>query len=249
MNLLSNRYSNPKRLWALGLALLLIAPASAQTLSDWLADQVQQQAKARFDLGFHYEAFDLNTLTAELSASQIRFETNIPELPAALNRLASADQLLLQGDWQLPAQGAASPAAEGSVNNLRIDYAELRNVQLTVAYFAPGRSNLHVLLDQAKQIRLQRTNSQDRLPMDWSLDEVVLREVELNLFDDGMPLASIRIPKLVLPAINSNQSTDEQVDALLWPILKQLGEQAMHGSTQDVQVDTQRLMKFLWREM
>lgn len=233
----------------LGLMSVFAVPVNAQTLSDWLADQVQEQMQSRFEVGFHYQAFELNTLTAELSASQIRFETDIPELPATLNQLASADELLLQGDWQLPAQGAAAPAAEGSVNNLRIDYAELRNVQLTVAYFAPGRSNLHVLLEQAKAIQLQRTNAAERLPMDWSLEEVVLRQVELNLFDDGMPLASIRIPKLVLPAVNSRQSTDEQVDALLWPILKQLGEQAMHGSTQDVQVDTQRLMKFLWREM
>lgn len=216
------------------------APAQAQqqNLSDWLGGQLQEQAQQRFDTQLEYGSFEVNTLTAELMATDIRLRTNIDELPAGLNQLLMAENLLLEGDWQLP--GANAPK-----NNIVVQRAVLENVQLTVAYFETGRSNLHVLLDHARQLHLQRVNE----PLDWSVDEMVLRNVVVNLFDSGTPLASVRIPELILPAVNSAQTTQEQVEKLLWPVLDQLARQAMKGNSENVTVDSGGLMRFLWREM
>lgn len=217
-----------------------VAPVQAQqqNLSDWLGQQLQDQALQRFDTRVEYDTFEVNTLTAELMATDIRVRTDIDELPAGLNQLLMADHLLLEGDWQLP--GANAPK-----NNIVVQRAVLDNVQLTVAYFATGRSNLHVLLEHARQLHLQRVNE----PMQWSVDEVVLRNVVVNLFDSGTPLASVKIPELILPAVSSEQTTEEQVQTLLWPVLDQLARQAMNGNSENITVDSSGLMRFLWREM
>ncbi|MEX1221474.1 MAG: hypothetical protein WEA82_05120 [Idiomarina sp.] len=212
--------------------------AQQQNLSNWLGEQLKEQAQQRFATQLEYGSFEVNTLTAELMATDIRLRTDIAELPAGLNQLLMAENLLLEGDWQLP--GANAPK-----NNIVVKRAVLENVQLTVAYFATGRSNLHVLLDHARQLHLQRVNE----PLDWSVDEMVLRNVVVNLFDSGTPLASVRIPELILPAVNSAQTTEQQVEQLLWPVLDQLARQAMKGNSENVTVDSGGLMRFLWREM
>lgn len=223
-----------------GFALVAGSGAGAgQTASSALAAALTDAADERLDASLEMGAFELNTLLANLTVTDIGLRTRIKELSAPLNQVLSADSVVLEGDWQLPGQ-----------RRLALDSVVLENAQITVAYFARGRSNLHVLAETLRDSApgaLMPVAARDELV--WSVEQVVLRNVTVNVFDDGYPIASVLVPELEIPAFDSTRPADEQVNALLWPLLNQLGDQLLGGSSNNTVVDGPRFMKFLWREM
>ncbi|RUO47691.1 hypothetical protein CWE21_07545 [Pseudidiomarina aquimaris] len=226
------------KLTALALLLSLSACAEAvpeQTLSERVAEQLTEKADQRYDATFSYDAFELNTLTAELVATEVGVATRVPELDAGLNQLLWAEQVRLMGDWLTQQQ-----------DQLRFDSASIRNAQLTIAYFAEGQSNLHTLVDKVKsQLPVQRASEQ----VLWQVDRVELEDVVVNLFDRGRPLVSVKLQRLELPPLHSAQTTQEWVNAVLGPLLEQLIQQALRGDTDTMTIDMQGLTRFFWREL
>ena len=97
---------------------------------------------------------------------------------------------------------------------------------------------------------------QSRLPVQranqsisWQIDEVLLEDVVVNLFDRGQPLLSVRLARLELPQIKAGQTADEWVTSVLGPLLSELMRQTMRGNTDAITVDMQGLTRFVWREM
>lgn len=206
-----------------------------QTLSQRVAQELTERVDQRYDATFSYQNFELNTLTAELYATDIGVATRVPELDAGLNQLLWAEHIRLTGDWLTQQQ-----------DQLQLDSAVIRNAQLTIAYFAEGQSNLHTLVDKVKsQLPVQRASQQ----VLWQVNRVELEDVVVNLFDRGRPLLSVKLNSLELPPLNSGQTTDEWVNAVLGPLLEQLIAQAMRGDTETMTVDMQGLTRFFWREL
>lgn len=206
-----------------------------QTLSERVAQQLSTKVDKRYDATFSYDAFELNTLTAELVATEVGVATRVPQLDAGLNQLLWAEHVRLTGDWLTHQQ-----------DQLRLDSANIRNAQLTIAYFGEGRSNLHTLVDKVKsQLPVQRASEQ----VLWQVDRVELEDVVVNLFDQGQPLVSVRLQRLELPPLHSAQSTEEWVNAVLGPLFEQLIQQALRGDTTTMTVDMQGLTRFFWREL
>ncbi|RUO61905.1 hypothetical protein [Pseudidiomarina insulisalsae] len=206
-----------------------------QTLSERVAEQLTERVDRRYDASFTYQNFELNTLTAELIATDVGLATRVNELDDGLNQLLWADYVRLTGDWLSQRQ-----------DQLRIDRAEVVDAQVTLAYYAAGRSNLHALVEQVKgQLPLHNANQQ----VLWQIDEVILNNVVVNLFDQGRPLLSVQLQRLELPPLHSEQTTDEWVDSVIGPLLEQLIEQVMGGQTQTMTVDMQGLTAFVWREL
>lgn len=221
-------------------ALLFMVSSSAEavperTLSERVAEQVTTHVDERYDATFSYRNFELNTLTAELVATEAGIATRVPQLDAGLNQLLWAQQVQLRGDWLTQQR-----------DQLRLDSASVRNAQLTIAYFGEGRSNLHTLVEKVKsQLPVHRASQQ----LMWQVDRVELEDVVVNLFDQGRPLASVKLERLRLPSLNSAQSTEEWVNGVLGPLLEQLLEQTISGETDTMTVDMQGLTRFFWREL
>jgi hypothetical protein len=206
-----------------------------QTLSERVAEQLTERVDERYNAQFSYREFELNTLTAELLATDIGVATRVPELDAGLNQLLWAERVRLTGDWLTQQQ-----------DQLQLDSATIENAQLTIAYFAEGRSNLHVLVDNVKaQLPVHRASQQ----VLWQVNRVELEDVVVNLFDQGKPLMSVKLKRLELPPLASSQSTEEWVNSVLGPLLEQLIEQALRGQTDTMTVDMQGLTRFFWREL
>src|SRR5690606_1023250 len=115
----------------------------------------------------------------------------------------------------------------------------------TVAYWGKGQSNLHVLYNAAnEQGKLQHVSQ----PIIWQTKRAQLENVVLNLFDQGQPILSVRLASLELPEASTEDTADTYIARLLWPVLEQVLEQAMTGSS-DAVVDYGRLTQFIWREI
>ncbi|MDN7134705.1 hypothetical protein [Pseudidiomarina terrestris] len=228
-----------KFLWLGGvLALAMSGCAEAvpeQTLSERVAQQLTERVDKNYDADFSYSAFELNTLTAELLATDVGVKTRVPQLDAGLNQLLWAEQVRLNGDWLTQQQ-----------QHLRLERAQISNAQLTIAYYGEGQSNLHDLIDKVQaQLPVQRASEE----VFWSVDAVTLEDVVVNLFDQGKPVLSVKLKRLELPPVHSQQTSQEWVDSVLGPLLEQLMQQAIRGNTETMTVDTRELMRFVWREM
>ncbi|MGQ4276331.1 hypothetical protein ACQ5ES_04705 [Pseudidiomarina sp. E22-M8] len=220
------------------LALTLSGCAEAlpeQTLSERVAQDLTERVDEKYNASFSYHDFELNTLTAELVATDVGVKTRVQQLDAGLNQLLWAERVRLTGDWLTQQQ-----------DQLRLESAQIVNAQLTIAYYGKGQSNLHQLIENVQaQLPVQRASEQ----VIWQVDEVALEDVVVNLFDQGQPLLSVKLERLVLPRIHSQQSSQEWVDSLLGPLLEQFIQQAIRGNTETMTVDMQELMRFAWREM
>ncbi|WP_224797217.1 AsmA family protein [Idiomarina abyssalis] len=207
--------------------------ASAQNLSDAMKDGLQTMASEQLNADLEVEELEVNSLTDGLTANNVRFATRVDALSEPENQLLLAKQLVLTGDWQ----------ALGS-SRVDISKVSMSGAQLTVAYYGTGRSNLHEFLKQMNSVKVQKVSS---VPLNWRVDEWLMEDVTINLFDKGEPILSVHVRELELTDLQSMQSADAQVKELLWPILEQVAEQVRDGNP-NLQVDSMALSRFLLRE-
>ncbi|KPD23047.1 hypothetical protein IG389_06960 [Idiomarina abyssalis] len=190
-------------------------------------------ASEQLNADLEVEELEVNSLTDGLTANNVRFATRVDALSEPENQLLLAKQLVLTGDWQ----------ALGS-SRVDISKVSMSGAQLTVAYYGTGRSNLHEFLKQMNSVKVQKVSS---VPLNWRVDEWLMEDVTINLFDKGEPILSVHVRELELTDLQSMQSADAQVKELLWPILEQVAEQVRDGNP-NLQVDSMALSRFLLRE-
>jgi len=207
--------------------------ANAQNLSDAMKEGLQTMASEQLNADLEVEELEVNSLTDGLTANNVRFATRVDALSEPENQLLLAKQLVLTGDWQ----------ALGS-SRVDISKVSMSGAQLTVAYYGTGRSNLHEFLKQMNSVKVQKVSS---VPLNWRVDEWLMEDVTINLFDKGEPILSVHVRELELTDLQSMQSADAQVKELLWPILEQVAEQVRDGNP-NLQVDSMALSRFLLRE-
>lgn len=218
----------------LACSLTLIPTSYAdETLSERVGGMLQEQTAQHLQSDLSFSRFELITLTGELLIDDFALATRVDDLDAGLNQVLRADTLRLEGDWLGPQQ-----------QNLVVDKLSAQGAQLTLAYYGDGQSNVHYLIDA-----LQRTQGRYQAAEQflWQVDKVVLNDVVVNLFDQGLPLVSARIATLELPALRSDESANDYIAKLLPPILDQIQQQIRAGDVEAV-VDTPRLFRLLWRE-
>lgn len=224
-------YALASSCWLIMIA--LCAPVSGQTLSDAMKDGLKNMASEQLNADLALGTLDVNSLTDGLTANNIRLATRVKALSEPENQLLLAKQLVLTGDWQ-------------SLGNDRvaITKVEVSDAQLTVAYYDTGESNLHALLRKMSQLQVQKVNA---TPLSWQVDDWVMKNVTINLFDQGNPILSVHVGQLALTDLQSMQDPDAQVKELLWPILEQVAAQIRQGNS-SLQVDSLALSQFLLRE-
>lgn len=207
--------------------------ASAQSLSDVMKDGLQTMASEQLNADLDVGELQVNSLTDGLTANKVRLATRVDELSEPENQLLLAKQLVLTGDWQ-------------ALGSRRVDISKIAvsDAQLTVSYYGTGRSNLHEFLKQMSGMKVQKINS---VPLRWQVDEWMMDNVTINLFDKGEPILSVHVDELALTDLQSMQDPDAQVKELLWPILEQVIEQVRRGNS-SLQVDSMALSRFLLRE-
>lgn len=218
--------------WGLLLSTVSVC-ASAQSLSDAMKDGLQTMASEQLNADLHVGSLQVNSLTDGLTASKVRLTTRVNELSEPENQLLLAQQLVLTGDWQ-------------ELGSSRVDISKIAvsDAQLTVSYYDSGRSNLHEFLRQMSKVKVQKVNS---VPLQWQVNEWVMENVTINLFDKGEPILSVHVGELVLTDLQSMQNPNAQVKELLWPILEQVVAQ-VRGGDSSLQVDSMALSQFLLRE-
>ncbi|MDV6317064.1 hypothetical protein [Idiomarina sp. HP20-50] len=207
--------------------------AASQSLSDAMKDGLKTMASEQLNADLDVGELQVNSLTDGLTANNVRLATRVEALSEPENQLLIADQLVLTGDWQ----------ALGS-NSVDISKVEVTGAQLTVAYYGTGRSNLHEFLEQMNSVKVQKVNS---VPLNWRVDEWLMNDVTINLFDQGEPILSVHVSELALTDLQSMQNANAQVKELLWPILEQVARQVRNGNS-NLQVDSMALSQFLLRE-
>ncbi len=226
---------------SLGLTLLWVLPASAQqSVSQRLAEQLQSSAAEQLNADLWLGQLQVNALTDELSADDVRLATRVEALSEPLNQLIIADTIRMSGNWQVLGQRQVS-----------INEVSLSGAQLTVAYYATGQSNLHTLIEQIQEqaVRFQPASLDSAI--DWQLQTLRFTDVTINLFDRGEPIASVHVPSLELNELNQGRSTEGQVDGLIFPIIEQLLRQWRQGQSSgadNIQIDGPALTRFLMRE-
>lgn len=229
---------------SLALTLILALPVSAQqSVSQRLAEQLQSSAADQLNADLWLAQLQVNALTDELSADDVRLATRVEALSEPLNQLIIADTIRMSGNWQVLGQRQVS-----------INEVSLSGAQLTVAYYATGQSNLHTLIEQiqGQAARFQPASlaSLDNA-IDWQLQTLRFTDVTINLFDRGEPIASVHVPSLELTELNQGRSTEGQVDGLIFPIIEQLLRQWRQGQSSgadNIQIDGPALTRFLMRE-
>ena len=228
----------------LALTLVWVLPVSAQqSISQRLAEQLQSSAADQLNADLWLGQLQVNALTDELSADDVRLATRVEALPEPLNQLIIADTIRMSGNWQVLGQ-----------RQISINEVSLSGAQLTVAYYATGQSNLHTLIEQiqGQAARFQPASlaSLDNA-VDWQLQTLRFTDVTINLFDRGEPIASVHVPSLELTELNQGRSTEGQVDGLIFPIIEQLLRQWRQGQSSgadNIQIDGPALTRFLMRE-
>ncbi len=229
---------------SLALTLILALPVSAQqSVSQRLAGQLQSSAADQLNADLWLGQLQVNALTDELSADDVRLATRVEALSEPLNQLIIADTIRMSGNWQVLGQ-----------RQISINEVSLSGAQLTVAYYATGQSNLHTLIEQiqGQAARFQPASlaSLDNA-IDWQLQTLRFTDVTINLFDRGEPIASVHVPSLELNELNQGRSTEGQVDGLIFPIIEQLLRQWRQGQSSgadNIQIDGPALTRFLMRE-
>jgi len=219
-------------------SLMLLQPwplnAQEQTHSERLGQILQQRADSHLAADFNYRQLEIITLLGELRAADVRLSTRVVELDQGLNQVLRADSIVVKGDWLSAAK-----------NNLVVDEVIAKDAQLTVAYYGKGQSNLHALYDAAVAKKsFQRASS----PLIWQVKKSRLENVVLNLFDQGEPILSVRLANLELPEMHADDTANDYISRILWPVLEQVITQAMFGNS-DAVVDIGRLTQFIKREL
>ncbi|WP_290654215.1 hypothetical protein [Idiomarina sp.] len=232
---------------SLALTLILALPVSAQqSVSQRLAEQLQSSAADQLNADLWLAQLQVNALTDELSADDVRLATRVEALSEPLNQLIIADTIRMSGNWQVLGQRQVS-----------INEVSLSGAQLTVAYYATGQSNLHTLIEQIQEqaVRFQPASLASLASLDnaidWQLQTLRFTDVTINLFDRGEPIASVHVPSLELNELNQGRSTEGQVDGLIFPIIEQLLRQWRQGQSSgadNIQIDGPALTRFLMRE-
>jgi len=212
---------------------LLSFSVVAQNLSDAMKEGLQTMASEQLNADLEVGELEVNSLTDGLTANNVRLATRVKALSEPENQLLLAKQLILTGDWQ----------ALGS-SRVDISKIEMSGAQLTVAYYDTGRSNLHEFLKQMSGVKVRKVNS---VPLNWRVDEWLMEDVTINLFDKGEPILSVHVDQLKLKDLQSMQDANDQVQELLWPIFEQVSKQVRNGNP-NVQVDSMALSRFLLRE-
>ncbi|RUO49443.1 hypothetical protein [Pseudidiomarina donghaiensis] len=208
--------------------------AQEQTHSERLGQILQQRADSHLAADFNYRQLEIITLLGELRAADVRLSTRVVELDQGLNQVLRADSIVVKGDWLSAAK-----------NNLVVDEVIAKDAQLTVAYYGKGQSNLHALYDAAVAKKsFQRASS----PLIWQVKKSRLENVVLNLFDQGEPILSVRLANLELPEMHADDTANDYISRILWPVLEQVITQAMFGNS-DAVVDIGRLTQFIKREL
>ena len=208
--------------------------AQEQTHSERLGQILQQRADSHLAADFNYRQLEIITLLGELRAADVRLSTRVAELDLGLNQVLRANEIVVKGDWLSAAK-----------NNLVVDEVIAKDAQLTVAYYGKGQSNLHALYDAAVAKKsFQRASS----PLIWQVKKSRLENVVLNLFDQGEPILSVRLASLELPEIHADDTANDYISRVLWPVLEQVITQAMFGNS-DAVVDIGRLTQFIKREL
>ncbi|TDP31656.1 hypothetical protein DEU29_11257 [Idiomarina aquatica] len=228
----------------LALTLVWALPVSAQqSISQRLAEQLQSSASEQLNADLWLGQLQVNALTDELSADDVRLATRVEALSEPLNQLIIADTIRMSGNWQVLGQRQVS-----------INEVSLSGAQLTVAYYATGQSNLHTLIEQIQEqaVRFQPASLASLgNAIDWQLQTLRFTDVTINLFDRGEPIASVHLPSLELNELNQGHSTEGQVDGLIFPIIEQLLRQWRQGQSSgadNIQIDGPALTRFLMRE-
>lgn len=225
----------------LALTLVWVLPVSAQqSISQRLAEQLQSSAADQLNADLWLGQLQVNALTDELSADDVRLATRVEALSEPLNQLIIADTIRMSGNWQVLGQ-----------RQISINEVSLSGAQLTVAYYATGQSNLHTLIEQIQEqaVRFQPASLDSAI--DWQLQTLRFTDVTINLFDRGEPIASVHVPSLELNELNQGRSTEGQVDGLIFPIIEQLLRQWRQGQSSgadNIQIDGPALTRFLMRE-
>ena len=225
----------------LALTLVWVLPVSAQqSISQRLAEQLQSSAADQLNADLWLGQLQVNALTDELSADDVRLATRVEALSEPLNQLIIADTIRMSGNWQVLGQ-----------RQISINEVSLSGAQLTVAYYATGQSNLHTLIEQIQEqaVRFQPASLDSAI--DWQLQTLRFTDVTINLFDRGEPIASVHVPSLELTELNQGRSTEGQVDGLIFPIIEQLLRQWRQGQSSgadNIQIDGPALTRFLMRE-
>ena len=226
---------------SLALTLILALPVSAQqSVSQRLAGQLQSSAADQLNADLWLGQLQVNALTDELSADDVRLATRVEALSEPLNQLIIADTIRMSGNWQVLGQ-----------RQISINEVSLSGAQLTVAYYATGQSNLHTLIEQIQEQAVRFQPASLYSAIDWQLQTLRFTDVTINLFDRGEPIASVHVPSLELTELNQGRSTEGQVDGLIFPIIEQLLRQWRQGQSSgadNIQIDGPALTRFLMRE-
>ena len=226
---------------SLALTLILALPVSAQqSVSQRLAEQLQSSAADQLNADLWLAQLQVNALTDELSADDVRLATRVEALSEPLNQLIIADTIRMSGNWQVLGQ-----------RQISINEVSLSGAQLTVAYYATGQSNLHTLIEQIQEQAVRFQPASLDSAVDWQLQTLRFTDVTINLFDRGEPIASVHVPSLELTELNQGRSTEGQVDGLIFPIIEQLLRQWRQGQSSgadNIQIDGPALTRFLMRE-
>ncbi|MAK70974.1 MAG: hypothetical protein CMF19_02865 [Idiomarinaceae bacterium] len=201
---------------------------------------MQSSAADQLNADLWLGQLQVNALTDELSADDVRLATRVEALSEPLNQLIIADTIRMSGNWQVLGQ-----------RQISINEVSLSGAQLTVAYYATGQSNLHTLIEQIQEqaVRFQPASLDSAI--DWQLQTLRFTDVTINLFDRGEPIASVHVPSLELTELNQGRSTEGQVDGLIFPIIEQLLRQWRQGQSSgadNIQIDGPALTRFLMRE-
>ncbi|WP_404399641.1 hypothetical protein LG288_07850 [Idiomarina seosinensis] len=209
-----------------------------QSLSQRLSDQLTQSADQQLDIDLQIKQLLVSALTEQLTADQVTLATRVPALSEPLNQLILADRLQLKGNWQVLGQ-----------RSVTLTEIQLSGAQLTLAYYGKGQSNLHDLLDRIQRLadvgwRPANAFSESVL---WRIDRLQFDDVTVNLFDQGQPIASVHLPGLVLEGLQQSDNSNDNVRAMIFPVIDQLLDQWREGQA-DAQIDGPALTRFLLRE-
>lgn len=204
-------------------------PAQADPLSDRAGKVVTEHLQRSLNAKMSYQRFELDIITPQVLATEVRVTTALKQLDDGLNELLHAGSIRVTGSWLAAQQ-----------QQLTLTAMQVQDSQLTIAYFGKGQSNLHSLLEHLRKPKAQPASMQ----LVWQLERVQLDNVVVNLFDNGRAILSVRLAQLILPELPQQGDTSAYIQQVLWPIL----DQVVAGKQGDVVVDTPRLLQFMWRE-
>ncbi|EKE82104.1 hypothetical protein [Idiomarina xiamenensis] len=241
----------------IGTLITTALPTWAQPVPESVATLLKQQFSQQMQANLYFDELSYNLQRASVSANDVRIETRIKQLSEPLNQAIIAEQLSFTGSLEALTQ-----------QQILIHDATIKNGQLTIAYYQTGRSNLHDLLQRVGQLHqrngqnLSSQRDDSRLSWQrvawqqptadasvaWQIERLVFDNVTVNLFDQEKPILSVKLPQLIFDDLGSEQTPEQHIQAVLWPIINSVAKSVWAGDENVIAVDKTALMKFLWRE-